>query len=164
MDVISRITLRDEGAVVGDADAGQMMDEMVAMREETIAGDGIRARHQRITSARDIHHARGKIRQFPSSEWGDAENLAVCHGLTRHGKLGASHVERVAVGVGEELAYGTPGKVSKIAVGWSPGFMRGCTSPLARDYAIGRLLGRRTVNGMLFLFCLVRGAGVDGIF
>ena len=117
VDVVGRIALRDEGAVVGDADAGQMVHEMVAMREETIAGDGIRARYQRITAACNVHHARGKIRQLVSSKWCDAEYLTACHGLTGNSKLGTSHTERVAVGVGEELAHGTSAKVSKNAVG-----------------------------------------------
>ena len=108
MYVFGGIALRDKGTVVWHGDASQRMNEVLAMRQETVTGDAVLrvGSNGRITPVcRYVHHACGQVGQLDLSKWRNAQNLGMLHTAMGHFQLSATHRQRVCKGAGEVFAH-----------------------------------------------------------
>ena len=84
------------------------MNEVLAMRQETVTGDTVFrvGSNGRITPVRRyVHHACGQVGQLALSKWRNAQNLGMFHTAKGHFQLSATNRQRVCKGAGEVFAH-----------------------------------------------------------
>ena len=108
MYVFGGIALRDKGAVVRHGDACGRMDEVLAVRQEAVAGDAVFrvGSNGRITSVRCyVDHACGQMGQLALAKRRNAQYLGMLHTATGHFEFSTTHRQRVGKGTGEVFAH-----------------------------------------------------------
>ena len=116
MNVICGIALWYQCTVIRHGNACQMIREVIAMRQETIACNSIALGHHRTAVTCYIDHSSRKLCYLSLFKWGDTQHARTCHSSRRHGKTSTTNGKRIAVAVGEVLAYRSALKVSKLFV------------------------------------------------
>ena len=109
-----RQALWDKGAVVRHSDACGRMDEVLAVRQETVAGDAVFrvGCNGRITPVcRYVDHACGQMGQLALAKRCNAQNLGTLHTATRHFEFCTTYRQRIGKGTGEVFAHRSFAKI-----------------------------------------------------
>ena len=108
MYVFGGIALRDKGAVVRHGDACGRVDEVLAMRQEAVAGDAVfrvNCNGRMAPVCRYVDHTCGQMGQLALAKRRNAQYLGMLHTATGHFEFCTTHRQRVGKGTGEVFAH-----------------------------------------------------------